>query len=276
MNNSMNIAVVNNLDSYIREVNKHPILTLEEEQFLTKDLFYNKNAEAAKQLILAHLRFVVSIARGYAGYGLNQEDLIQEGNIGLMKAVRKFNPEIGVRLVSFAVHWIKAEINEYVLKNWRIVKVATTKAQRKLFFNLRKAKTHTGWMNGDEIKNLSTDLNVNEKDIKEMELRLAGKDVLFEQDDDTQDVAPSVYLADKGSNTSANVEQQDYLNSMTTRLSSALQTLDARSREIIVARWLQDDKPTLTELAEKYAISAERVRQIENLALSKLKKITQD
>ncbi|SUB59550.1 Heat shock regulatory protein F33.4 [Phocoenobacter uteri] len=263
-----------NLDSYIRMANQYPVLTAEEEKELAERLYYDEDIEAAKQLILSHLRFVVHIARGYMGYGLPLADLIQEGNIGLMKAVKRFNPEIGVRLVSFAVHWVKAEIHEYVLRNWRIVKVATTKAQRKLFFNLRKNKHRLAWFNEDEVNHVANELGVQPSDVKEMESRLTGQDLGFDlsADDDSDDAySPSMYLEDDNSNFADDIEEEEYGGQATAKLAYALATLDDRSQDIIKTRWLDDNKATLQDLAAKYSISAERVRQLENAALKKIK-----
>ena len=232
------------------------------------------NIQAAKKLVLSHLRFVIHVARGYSGYGLPQADLIQEGNIGLMKAVKRFNPEVGVRLVSFAVHWIKAEIHEYVLRNWRIVKVATTKAQRKLFFNLRKTKQRLGWFNENEVDMVANELGVSPQDVMEMESRMTGADVAFDLPGDEHDeetYAPALYLEDKSSNFAAELENENYEAQATDQLAVALDNLDARSQDIIKARWLDETKATLQDLAAKYNISAERVRQLETNALKKLK-----
>ncbi|WP_313752456.1 RNA polymerase sigma factor RpoH, partial [Mixta calida] len=259
------IAPLGNLESYIRAANTWPMLTAEEEKALAERLHYQGDLDAAKTLILSHLRFVVHIARNYAGYGLPQADLIQEGNIGLMKAVRRFNPEVGVRLVSFAVHWIKAEIHEYVLRNWRIVKVATTKAQRKLFFNLRKTKQRLGWFNQDEVEMVARELGVSSKDVREMESRMAAQDMTFDltSDDESSEgksMAPVLYLQDKTSDFADGIEEDNWENHAADKLSDALQGLDERSQHIIRARWLDDDnKTTLQELADKYGVSAERV-----------------
>ncbi|CAK8739513.1 RNA polymerase sigma factor RpoH [Sodalis praecaptivus] len=259
------------LEAYVRDANAYPMLTAEEERALAERLHYQGDLEAAKQLILSHLRFVVHIARNYSGYGLPQADLIQEGNIGLMKAVRRFNPEVGVRLVSFAVHWIKAEIHEYVLRNWRIVKVATTKAQRKLFFNLRKTKQRLGWFNQDEVEMVAKELGVTSKDVREMESRMAAQDMTFDPtpEDDTregQPMAPMLYLQDKSSDFADGIEEDNWDDHAADKLSAALEGLDERSQDIIRARWLDDDnKSTLQELADRYGVSAERVRQLEKM-----------
>lgn len=263
-----------NLDSYIRMTAQYPILSADEERELAERLYYDEDIDAAKQLILSHLRFVVHIARGYMGYGLPLADLIQEGNIGLMKAVKRFNPEVGVRLVSFAVHWVKAEIHEYVLRNWRIVKVATTKAQRKLFFNLRKNKQRLAWFSEDEIKRVADDLGVSPEDVKEMESRMTGQDMGFDLpvgEDSDDAYVPSMYIEDDRSNFADNLEDEQYNGRATAQLAYALAQLDERSQDIIKTRWLDEEKLTLQELAAKYNISAERVRQLENQALKKIK-----
>lgn len=263
------------IEGYIRAANEYPMLTAEEEKELAERLYYHEDIEAAKKLVLSHLRFVIHVARGYSGYGLPQADLIQEGNIGLMKAVKRFNPEVGVRLVSFAVHWIKAEIHEYVLRNWRIVKVATTKAQRKLFFNLRKTKQRLGWFNENEVDMVANELGVSKEDVIEMESRMTGADVGFDLPTDEGEAettySPSLYLEDKSSNFAAELENENFENQATEQLSHALQGLDARSQDIIKARWLDDNKATLHDLAAKYNVSAERIRQLETNALKKLK-----
>ncbi|OOF58463.1 RNA polymerase sigma factor RpoH [Rodentibacter genomosp. 2] len=262
------------IEGYIRAANEYPMLTAEEEKELAERLYYNGDIEAAKKLVLSHLRFVIHVARGYSGYGLPQADLIQEGNIGLMKAVKRFNPEVGVRLVSFAVHWIKAEIHEYVLRNWRIVKVATTKAQRKLFFNLRKTKQRLGWFNENEVDMVANELGVSKEDVLEMESRMTGADVAFDlpnDDSETETYSPSLYLEDKSSNFAAELENENFESQAVEQLSVALKNLDARSQDIIKTRWLDDDKATLHDLAAKYNVSAERIRQLEANALKKLK-----
>ena len=265
-----------NIESYLRMINTYPMLTAEEEKSLGERLYYHDDVDAARQLILSHLRFVAHIARGYSGYGLPQADLIQEGNIGLMKAVRRFNPGMGVRLVSFAVHWIKAEIHEYVLKNWRIVKVATTKAQRKLFFNLRKNKQRLGWFNSAEVDLVADELGVSRKDVLEMESRMAAQDMSFDidsDDDDNSIVAPALYLEDSNSDFSKSIENDNWENDATDKLHDALSQLDERSQDIIKARWLDadDSKSTLQVLADKYSVSAERIRQLEKNAMKKLR-----
>ncbi|WP_343552557.1 RNA polymerase sigma factor RpoH [Pantoea sp.] len=271
------IAPLGNLESYVRAANNWPVLTAEEEKALAERLHYQGDLDAAKTLILSHLRFVVHIARNYSGYGLPQADLIQEGNIGLMKAVRRFNPEVGVRLVSFAVHWIKAEIHEYVLRNWRIVKVATTKAQRKLFFNLRKSKQRLGWFNQDEVEMVARELGVSSKDVLEMESRMAAQDMTFDMSSDDEAgegkaMAPVLYLQDKTSDFADGIEEDNWDAHAADKLSDAMLSLDERSQDIIRARWLDDDsKTTLQELADKYGVSAERVRQLEKNAMKKLR-----
>ena len=264
-----------NLESYINTIHNIGILTPDQERKLAEDLYYKNDLEAARKLVLAHLRFVVHIAKTYSGYGLSEADLIQEGNIGLMKAVRRFNPEVGVRLISFAVHWIKAEIHEYVLRNWKIVKIATTKAQRKLFFNLRSKKKNLGWLTEDEIKSISKDLGVKPAEVREMEKRLSGLDMSFDpligDENKENDYAPANYLQDSSANPSEIIEKEDDSAFNTKQLYEALKLLDDRSRDIIYDRWLSDEKLTLHELADKYGISAERVRQIEQNAMKKVK-----
>ena len=264
-----------NLESYINTIHNIGILTPDQERKLAEDLYYKNDLEAARKLVLAHLRFVVHIAKTYSGYGLSEADLIQEGNIGLMKAVRRFNPEVGVRLISFAVHWIKAEIHEYVLRNWKIVKIATTKAQRKLFFNLRSKKKNLGWLTEDEIKSISKDLGVKPGEVREMEKRLSGLDMSFDpligDENKENDYAPANYLQDSSANPSEIIEKEDDSAFNTKQLYEALKLLDDRSRDIIYDRWLSNEKLTLHELADKYGISAERVRQIEQNAMKKVK-----
>ncbi|QDF65729.1 RNA polymerase sigma factor RpoH [Shewanella sp. SNU WT4] len=263
------------LEAYIHSVNSRSMLDAETEYELAKRLQQTGDLQAAKQLIMSHLRFVVHVARGYAGYGLPQADLIQEGNIGLMKAVKRFDPDVGVRLVSFAVHWIKAEIHEYVLKNWRIVKVATTKAQRKLFFNLRKAKTRLGWFSDEEVSMVAENLGVSKADVTEMESRMAAQDPAFDlasDNDDEHDYAPVHFLEDHSSDVAAQVENANWDNDAQSRLLAAIKTLDERSQHILQARWLdEENKITLQELAAEYQVSAERIRQLEKNAMNKLK-----
>ena len=269
---NMMLVPQGSLEGYIRAANEYPMLTAEEEKELAERLYYHQDVDAAKKLILSHLRFVIHIARGYSGYGLPQADLIQEGNVGLMKAVKRFNPEVGVRLVSFAVHWIKAEIHEYVLRNWRIVKVATTKAQRKLFFNLRKTKQRLGWFNANEVDMVANELGVSAEDVQEMESRMSGIDMAFDlpTDDSEETYSPALYLEDKSSNFAAELEEENFENQATDQLSEALEQLDERSRHIIQTRWLDDNKATLQELADHYGVSAERIRQLESNASKKL------
>ena len=264
-----------NLESYVHAVNSIPLLSVEQERELAGKLFYQQDLEAARQMVLAHLRFVVHIARSYSGYGLAQADLIQEGNVGLMKAVKRFNPEMGVRLVSFAVHWIKAEIHEFILRNWRIVKVATTKAQRKLFFNLRSQKKRLAWLSNDEVHAVADSLGVEAREVREMESRLSGHDMAFdpaaEADDDVAYQSPAHYLEDHRYDPARQLEDSDWTDSSTANLHEALQGLDERSRDILYQRWLAEEKSTLHDLAAKYNVSAERIRQLEKNAMNKLK-----
>ncbi|MBS0516849.1 MAG: RNA polymerase sigma factor RpoH [Proteobacteria bacterium] len=263
------------LDSYITAVHRFPVLTVEEEQSLAKNYRASDDLDAAKKLVMAHLRFVVHVARGYSGYGLQIGDLIQEGNIGLMKAVKRFDPDMGVRLVSFAVHWIRAEMHEFILRNWRIVKVATTKAQRKLFFNLRKSKKRLGWMNNAEVQAVAKDLGVSTADVLEMEARLSGHDMAFDAPADTDEdakPAPVAYLVDDHADPYQALESESQEESDLDTLKSGMARLDARSRDIIQRRWLKDDnKATLQELADEYKVSAERIRQIEVNAMKKMR-----
>lgn len=263
-----------NLDAYIARVNQVPILTAEEESALAADLQENNDVESARRLVLAHLRYVVRVARGYMGYGLPLGDLIQEGNVGLMKAVRRFDPTVGVRLVSFAVHWIKAEIHEYVLRNWRIVKIATTKAQRKLFFNLRKMKKRLGWFTQEEVAAVAKDLGVNCSDVLAMENRLNAMDAPYDgpdSDDDYAYLAPAHTLEASNSDPAMLIEAQDSTETDNYHLAEALQELDARSLDILQKRWLADKKATLHDLADEYGVSAERIRQLEQNAMKKLR-----
>lgn len=261
------------IESYVQAVSGIKMLSAEEENSLAVRLFENEDLEAARKLVMSHLRFVVHIAKSYAGYGLPQADLIQEGNIGLMKAVKRFDPNVGVRLVSFAVHWIKAEIHEFVLKNWRIVKIATTKAQRKLFFNLRKAKKRLGWFTHAEVQKVAEELNVSTKEVLQMESRMANQDTAFDlgnDDDESASFSPAQYLEDQSTDVEASVINSDIDLAASNRLYSAIRTLDPRSQHIIETRWLSDDKLTLQDLADEYQVSAERVRQIEKNAMKKL------
>ncbi|MCR8922095.1 RNA polymerase sigma factor RpoH [Dasania sp. GY-MA-18] len=263
-----------NLNAYMQTVNSFPVLSAEREKELGEELFYHESLEAARELVMSHLRFVVHIAKSYQGYGLPLADLIQEGNVGLMKAVKRFSPEKGVRLVSFAVHWIKAEMHEYVLRNWRIVKVATTKAQRKLFFNLRSSKKRLAWFTADEAQAVADDLGVDLKEVLRMEGRLTATDMAFDMgNDDEEDgfVAPAHYLEDHSANPAAQLEDSNWEENSQRQLLAALNVLDERSRDILQARWLNEDKATLHELADKYGVSAERIRQLEANAMKKLK-----
>ncbi|MCW5588510.1 MAG: RNA polymerase sigma factor RpoH [Legionellales bacterium] len=267
-----------NLEAYKYRVNSIPMLTAEEEYEFAEQFRQHNNIEAARRLVMSHLRFVVSVAQGYHGYGLAEADLIQEGNIGLMKAVKRFDARMGVRLVSFAVHWIKAEIHEFVLRNWRIVKVATTKAQRKLFFNLRKAKKRLGWFSQDEINQVANSLGVKPQEVMEMEARLNAVDATFDLSDHDEDegnyyVAPANYLAAPSSDPAQTIESGDWSDTYTEKLNAALTQLDDRARDIIEQRWLADNKSTLHDLAAKYQVSAERVRQLEQTAIHKLKQL---
>lgn len=265
---------VGSLDAYIIRVNNIPMLSAQEEHDLAVRFREKNDLEAARKLVLSHLRFVVKIARGYIGYGLPQGDLIQEGNIGLMKAVKRFDPNYGVRLVSFAVHWIKAEMHEFILKNWRIVKIATTKAQRKLFFNLRSAKSRLGWLTKEEVDDVAKTLNVTTANVLEMEARLYNHDSAFDitQTEDENQYDPANFLtADAQHNPAESFENADWDNSQVSKLQTALAKLDDRSQEILQARWLGDKKATLQTLADKFKVSAERVRQLENQAMDKLK-----
>jgi RNA polymerase sigma-32 factor len=269
-------SAIGSLDAYIGAVHRIPVLSVEDEQALARRFRDGEDLDAARDLVMSHLRFVVHVARGYSGYGLPLGDLIQEGNIGLMKAVKRFDPSVGVRLVSFAVHWIRAEMHEFILKNWRIVKVATTKAQRKLFFNLRKSKTRLGWLNAAEVKAVAADLNVSEREVLEMESRLSGRDIGFDltsdDDDDHAPPAPAAYLVAQEEDPSQAYERQDSEADQMELLREGLRSLDERSRDIIRRRWLDaDNKVTLQELADEYGVSAERIRQVESNALKKMK-----
>ena len=265
---------VGSLDAYIQAVGAIPVLSKEDEQALATRFRDEEDLDAARELVMAHLRFVVHIAKGYTGYGLPLSDLIQEGNVGLMKAVKRFDPSYDVRLVSFAVHWIRAEIHEFVLKNWRIVKVATTKAQRKLFFNLRKAKKSLAWLTAAETKAVAEDLGVSEKEVTEMEKRLHSRDAIFDpapDADEDSNFTPAAYLPAPDSDPAVQVETADFNDDATTRMAAAMNILDDRARRIIEARWLTDDKMTLHELADEYGVSAERIRQLEANAIKKLR-----
>jgi len=264
-----------NLESYIQTVNSIPILSVEEERGLSERLHDENDLIAARHLIMSHLRFVVHIAKSYSGYGLAQADLIQEGNVGLMKAVKRFDPKYGVRLVSFAVHWIKAEIHEFILRNWRIVKIATTKAQRKMFFNLRSSKKRLAWFTAAEVESVAKDLGVEPKVVREMEGRLSAHDASFDagtdDDDDTAFLAPANYLEDHSADPAKAVELADTSSDTQSRLMNAMRTLDERSLDILTKRWLSEKKSTLHELADEYGVSAERIRQLEKNAMKKVK-----
>ena len=264
-----------NLAAYVQAVSAIPVLTAEREHDLAERLYYDEDVQAARELVMSHLRFVVHIARSYRGYGLAEADLIQEGNVGLMKAVKRFDPNKGVRLVSFAVHWIKAEIHEYILRNWRIVKVATTKAQRKLFFNLRSAKKSLAWLSADEAQAVADDLGVDVKEVQRMEGRLSSRDVAFDAPSDADDEdawqAPQNYLEDNVADPALAVEDNQWREDSQGRLHAAIAKLDERSRDILSRRWLTDDKATLHELAAEYSVSAERIRQLEQAAMKKIK-----
>ncbi|WP_151192768.1 RNA polymerase sigma factor RpoH [Cysteiniphilum sp. JM-1] len=264
------------LDSYIRFASSIPMLSEEEEKELAHRLRQQNDIDAAQKLILSHLRFVVKVARGFSGYGLPITDLIQEGNIGLMKAVRRFDPDVGVRLVSFAVHWVKAEMHDYILKNWRIVKIATTKAQRKLFFNLRSSKERLGWFSDEEIQSVAKELGVKPETVLEMEKRMNAYDMAFdapvEESDDESSFHPALYLEDQSRNPEQTAVEDDYEEKVQGKLQEAIDKLDARSKDIILSRWFAEDKLTLHDLAAKHDVSAERIRQIEELAMDKLKR----
>lgn len=263
-----------NIESYISAIHAVPVLSPEHERELAIRYKNEDDLNAVRELILSHLRFVVHIARSYAGYGLPQADLIQEGNVGLMKAVKRFDPEVGVRLISFAVHWIKAEIHEFVLKNWRIVKVATTKAQRKLFFNLRSKKKSLNWLNNKEVTAVAEDLGVPELEVRRMESRLNSHDSAYDLPNDADDensFAPAAFLEMENSDPAETIEQQNWENHHQQKLFEAMKTLDQRSKEILAARWLAEKKSTLQELADQYQVSAERIRQLEKNAMNKLK-----
>jgi RNA polymerase sigma-32 factor len=265
---------IGSLDAYLDRVSRIPVLSREEEHELAVRFRRDDDLDAARQLVLAHLRFVVHIARGYGGYGLPVGDLIQEGNVGLMKAVKRFDPDLNVRLVSFAVHWIRAEIHEYVLRNWRLVKIATTKAQRKLFFNLRRMKKNLTWLSAEETKAVARDLGVTTAEVTEMEQRLSARDMSFDPtpESDEEDVySPAAYLSSPDSDPAASVEADEWESDSADRLQFAMGRLDERSRDILQKRWMTEEKATLHELADKYGVSAERIRQIEANALGKLR-----
>jgi RNA polymerase sigma-32 factor len=269
---------VGSFDAYVDTVSRIPVLSREDEQALALRFHRDGDIDAARQLVLSHLRFVLHIARGYAGYGLPMGDLVQEGNVGLMKAVKRFDPAVGVRLVSFAVHWIRAEIHEYVLRNWRLVKVATTKAQRKLFFNLRKYKKNLGWLSAEETTAVARDLGVSEHDVTEMERRLSSRDVSYDPAPDTDDeesaaYSPSAYLPAPDADPAIAVERAEWDDDVSERVAHAMTQLDERSRAILRARWMDEPRATLHELADQYGVSAERIRQIEANAIRKLQKL---
>lgn len=264
-----------NLPAYVQAVSSIPILSVERERELAEGLYYNGELQAARELVMSHLRFVVHIARSYSGYGLAEADLIQEGNVGLMKAVKRYNPEKGVRLVSFAVHWIKAEMHEFILRNWRIVKVATTKAQRKLFFNLRSAKKSLSWLSADEAQSIADDLGVDIREVQRMEGRLSSRDLGYDQpvdgEDDSAWQAPQYFLEDQSSDPSDILESSDWQDSNEALLHDAIGELDERSRDILAQRWLSEKKSTLHDLADQYGVSAERIRQLEQAAMKQIR-----
>ncbi|MBQ0757844.1 MAG: RNA polymerase sigma factor RpoH [Amphritea sp.] len=279
MGKSLQVAKVlspgQNLEAYIRQVTSIPVLTVEEERELAERLYYQNDLEAARQLVLSHMRFVVHVAKSYSGYGLSQADLIQEGNVGMMKAVKRFDPTMGVRLVSFAVHWIKAEMHEFILRNWRIVKVATTKAQRKLFFNLRSKKKNLGWLNNAEVTAMAEDLGVGEHVVREMEGRMSSADMAFDapvgDDDERAYQSPAYFLEDHNQDPASQLEDSNWAADSNQRLSAAMEQLDERSRDILMQRWLGEEKATLHQLAARYEVSAERIRQLEKNAMKKIK-----
>jgi len=266
---------IGSLDAYLERVSHIPVLSREQETELAQRFHLGQDLAAARQLVLSHLRFVVHIARGYSGYGLPLGDLVQEGNVGLMKAVKRFDPAVGVRLVSFAVHWIRAEIHEYVLRNWRLVKVATTKSQRKLFFNLRRYKKNLGWLSDSETRAVAADLGVTPKEVTEMERRLTSRDLAFDPspdaDEDDNSYSPAAYLSNPDEDPAKQLERDQFEDDSTERLAQAMTQLDERSQHILRTRWMTDDKATLQDLAQQYGVSAERVRQIESNAIKKLR-----
>jgi RNA polymerase sigma-32 factor len=271
------VGPIGSLDAYFDAIGRIPILSREEETVLATRLRGEDDLDAARQLVLSHLRFVVHIARGYAGYGLPMGDLVQEGNVGLMKAVKRFDPSVGVRLVSFAVHWIRAEIHEYVLRNWRLVKIATTKAQRKLFFNLRKYKRNLGWLSAEETQTVARELGVSASEVTEMERRLSSRDLSYDPAPDTDDeeetYSPSAYLPAPNADPAIEVERTEWDDDVSGKVSGAMSQLDARSQAILRARWMNEPKATLHDLADQYGVSAERIRQIEANAIKKLRKL---
>jgi len=264
-----------NLEAYVRSVSAIPILTKEEESELARSLFFDNDLDAARRLVMSHMRFVVHVAKTYSGYGLSQADLIQEGNVGLMKAVKRFDPTMGVRLVSFAVHWIKAEMHEFILRNWRIVKVATTKAQRKLFFNLRSKKKGLNWLTNDEVKAMAEDLGVDQAVVRQMEGRMSSSDMAFDapvgDDDDRAYQSPAYFLEDHSNDPARQLEDENWEADSNQRLAEAMGQLDERSKDILMQRWLSEQKSTLHELAAQYQVSAERIRQLEKNAMKKIK-----
>ena len=271
---------VGSLEAYISQVSAIPMLDRDEELALARRFHEHQDLDAARELVVSHLRFVVHIARGYMGYGLPVGDLIQEGNVGLMKAVKRFNPDMGVRLVSFAVHWIRAEIHEFVIRNWRLVRVATTKAQRKLFFNLRRMKKNLAWLSDEETRAVAGELGVEPREVREMERRLSARDLSFDPAPDTGDeestASPSLYLPSAEADPASIVEQDEWEGAQSGSLATALENLDERSRTVVKARWLAEDKKTLQDLADQYGISAERIRQIESAAIRKLRNALTD
>ena len=271
------VGPIGSLDAYFDAIGRIPILSREEETVLATRLRGEDDLDAARQLVLSHLRFVVHIARGYAGYGLPMGDLVQEGNVGLMKAVKRFDPSVGVRLVSFAVHWIRAEIHEYVLRNWRLVKIATTKAQRKLFFNLRKYKRNLGWLSAEETQTVARELGVSASEVTEMERRLSSRDLSYDPAPDTDDeeetYSPSAYLPAPNADPAIEVERTEWDDDVSGKVSGAMSQLDPRSQAILRARWMSETKATLHDLADQYGVSAERIRQIEVNAIKKLRRL---
>ncbi len=272
--NLPSLAPGRDIDAYLHTISAFPVLSAEQEKALAERFYYEQDLDAARELVLCHLRFVAHLARSYQGYGLSQADLIQEGNVGLMKAVKRFDPNVGVRLVSFAVHWIKAEMHEFILRNWRTVKVATTKAQRKLFFNLRSNKKRLAWLTQDETQAIADELGVPAAEVTRMEGRLSATDMAFEADDndEEQPSAPVHFLATPDSDPADIVAAEDFRNDSSERLARAFETLDERSRDIVEQRWLAEEKATLHQLADQYGVSAERIRQLEKNAMKKLKK----
>ena len=270
------IGPVGSFDAYVERVRQIPVLSREEEQQLAQRFRDTEDLDAARQLVLSHLRFVLHIARGYAGYGLPVSDLVQEGNVGLMKAVKRFDPSVGVRLVSFAVHWIRAEIHEYVLRNWRLVRIATTKAQRKLFFNLRRVKSSLGWLSAEETRAVAADLGVTPAEVTDMEQRLSARDASFDPlpaGDEEEGYGPAAYLAAAGADPAETVESDEWSDDSNAQLAQGLRSLDERSSSILRRRWLAEPKATLQELAAEYGVSAERIRQIEAAAFTRLRRL---